>query len=129
MKDKFIDSQKKYWRLLRDKEGLPTTLFHGLSGSRRLPLDEWLDAEIKTVTDGGKKKAKKYKSGFHVLPTLEEIVKFTNRFRRIEDLVIVEVDVQDLWSKEHSPANVWLAARMRIRSKQWEKRLWVKQLT
>jgi len=119
---------KKYWRLLRDKEGLPTTLFHGLNGSRKLPLDTLLCAQVKTVTDGDARRATPYQSGFHVLPSLHETIKFTNRFRKIDDLVIVQVDVAQLHSKAHSPANVFLATKMRIRKKAWEQRLWVKAL-
>jgi hypothetical protein len=121
---------KQYWRLLRDKDGLPTTLFHGVCGSRKLPLDQWIDAEIKTVTDGNRKTATEYVSGFHVM-SYDDIIKFKRRFKKLDDLVIAEVDIdtkQGLWEKEHSPANILLAGRMRIRSQCWGKRLWVKEL-
>lgn len=115
---------KKYWRLLRDKDGVPTTLFHGVGGSRILPLDEWIDAEVKTVHDGSRKTATPYTSGFHIMASFEDLKRFTGRFRKIENLFMVQVDIDgEIWDKEHSPANVFLAERMRIRKKQWERRI------
>jgi len=115
---------RKYWRLLRDRRGMPTTLFHGVGGSRVLPLNRWIDAEIKTVHDGSKDTATPYLSGFHVMESFDDLMKFTNRFRKIEDLYMVLVDVGgEIRDKEHSPSNILLAERMKIRTKQWKERV------
>jgi hypothetical protein len=117
--------KRKYYRMLRDKDGLPTTLFHAVNGSKKVPLDEWIEAIVKEAWDGSKTTAKRYMSGFHVLPTLDDIVKFSGKFRKREDLVIcpVWVDEEDMWDKEHSPADVKLVKKMMISSKQWENRI------
>jgi len=48
---------------IRDRK--PCTLFHGIDGSRTMPLDTWIEADIKQVKDGTSKTS--YESGFHVL--------------------------------------------------------------
>jgi len=110
--------------MLRDRDGLPATLFHGVRGSRLLHLDLWYRAEEKIAWDGDKRKATHYTSGFHVMPTYEDILRFSNRFRNIDDLVICEVDVKGkLRKKKHSPSNILLAPWMRILDDQWANRL------
>ena len=117
---------KTYYRILEDRNGKPATLFHGLNGSRTLPLDEWVEAVVKDVHDGSKQKAKKYRSGFHVIPTKKEADAFFDfSFRKKEDRYVVAVLVDEdagIWDKSHSPSNVWLAKRMKITSRSWDKR-------
>ena len=115
---------KRYFRVFEEKRGMPATLFHGVHGSRKLPLDEWVNAEIKLVKDGTNGKI--YQSGFHVFLDRDETIAFFLRlFRHLEDRVIASVDVDKcagIWSKEHSRGNVFLAARIRIRSREWKNR-------
>jgi len=114
----------RYWRLVRERNGKPTTLFHGVRGSCLLPLDTWTTAEIRTVHDGSRAVATPYKSGFHVMASRDELIRFAGRFRKRDNLFIVQVDVAGLlWDKAHSHANVLLAERMRIRTKYWRERL------
>ena len=109
----------EYWRLLRDKDSSPATLFHGVQGSRILPLDEWVDADVRRVDDGGTP----YQSGFHVVPMYAELLRVASRFRNIDDVVVCLVDVAgDVWEKEHSPYAVLLAERMRVRFSRWAAR-------
>ena len=111
------------YRIFEEKNNLPHTLFHGVNGSRCLPLDEWVDAEVKEVYDGVKTRATKYTAGFHVLPTIELVKKFLSRFKKLDNRVICPVEVEDIWSKEHSHAPVKLARRMRVPKKFWEMRI------
>lgn len=90
------------------------TLFHAVDGSRVLPVGEWLTAKVKPVTDGSKKTAKEYLSGFHVLEDLDECRHFTKKFRAPRDLVIVKCEIEGNRTKDHSPANIILADRMKL---------------
>lgn len=91
------------------------TLFHGVNGSRKLPINKWLTANIKQVTDGNRKTSTEYKSGFHTLLKLDECRDFTRKFRAPRDLVIVECQIKGrIWSKSHSRANVILAEHMKL---------------
>jgi len=105
----------KVYRICERKNGELLTLFHGINGSRKLPKGEWVTAVIKTVRDGSRKRAKAYQSGFHTLADLEETRKFTKRFTANRDLVIVECEIGGkIWKKEHSPANILLAEKIKI---------------
>lgn len=117
-------SMGKMFRLLREKSDQPYTLFHALNGTRKLELDKWLDAEQKTVFDGSR--GKKYRSGFHTMPTLPDLEKLLRLFRRTEDLVVVEIDVDGkTWPKSHSRFNIQLVEKMKISSNAWRKRIYV----
>lgn len=110
---------KYFYRICEKKNDKLYTLFHALDHedkrSRELPLGEWLEAEVKSVWDGSRKTAKKYISGFHVFEDPDECEAFINRFRKPRELVMVKVEIGDnTWFKEHSPANVILADKMKI---------------
>jgi len=110
----------KYYKIFDEKDGQPRTLFHGIEGSKTLPLDTWIDAVVKDVSDGGTV----YKSGFHVLPNRPETEEYATRFK--EKKAVAEVDVDEgagTWPKAHSPSNIILVKRIRIRSAQWKKRV------
>jgi len=114
------------YRLFEEKNGVPCTLFHGVNKSRKLPLDTWVDAEIKNVHDGSRDRATEYVSGFHVLPSFESVIKFLNRFKVLDNRVICAVDVDidaGIWDKEHSLSDVKLVKRMKITSEYWDKRV------
>lgn len=111
----------KCYKILDEKDGLPLTLFHGVGGSRTLPLDCWIDASVKAVRDGA---GTTYQSGFHALPTLNEAIQYMAKFKNPR--VICEVDIDEtagVWPKMHSPSGVILAKRMRISSSQWSQRV------
>ena len=64
------------------------------------------------VSDGTSKT--KYLSGFHVLKTKEETIKYLSRFtQRIDKLVIAKVYARKLRPKAHSPHPVFLAKHIK----------------
>ncbi len=110
----------RYFKIFDEKDGQPRTLFHGVGGSRTLPLDTWIEAVVKDVSDGGTV----YKSGFHVLADLDETLAYATRFKQVK--IVAEVDVDEeagTWPKSHSPSNIILAKKIRIRKSQWRKRM------
>lgn len=118
MKNKF------FYRIFDDIKGQPATLFHGVDGSRKLPMDTWIEAEIKPVTDGSGVTV--YQSGFHVLPRLEDVIEFLKKFTYLENRVISKVEIDSeagIWPKLHSKSPIVLAKRMRIRKTHWNKRI------
>ena len=102
------------YRICERKGDKLLTLFHGLNGSRVLPIGIWLIAILKLVRDGSKKTAKEYLSGFHILKSLDECRDFAKKFRASRDLVIVSCEVKNLRKKEHSPYNVFLADEIKL---------------
>ena len=108
------------YRICDEKNGLPMTLFHGIRGSRKIPLDRWIEADVKTVNED---KGTPYKSGFHVLRDKEAAKRvLLETFKQLRGRFIVRVEVRDTWPKKHSRHGVILARRMRIRSMDWAKR-------
>ena len=105
----------KVYRICERKGDKVQTLFHGVNGSRTIPMNEWLTASVKIVTDGTRDKSTKYMSGFHVFKTKEDCRKFIGRFRKERDLVMVECEVRgNMWKKAHSPAPVLLVEQMKV---------------
>ena len=100
------------------------TLFHGLPDgagrrSRKLPVDTWLEAEQRWVTDGSGTAT--YRSGFNVLLDLKAMKAYVGRFTKDRDLRIIKIKINpDLRVKEHSKADVYLADWMLI-PKDWRK--------
>lgn len=112
---------KTMYRLLRCKDGQPHTLFHGLNGSRRLPLDSILVADEKLVTNPGKALVShQFLSGFHVIEGREDCEKYMERFKDHSDLVMCAVDVGNTRPKPRATSPVLLAKRIRINTKDWE---------
>jgi hypothetical protein len=111
------------YRIFDDQDGSPATLFHGVDGSRKLPLDTWLQADVKPVTDGSCSTV--YQSGFHVLPTRDDVVEHLGRFKHLRHRVIVRVEVDEaagIWPKSHSRSPVLLVKRMRVKRRDWDRR-------
>jgi hypothetical protein len=105
---------KTMYRIVEKTDKGYKTLFHGIKGSRILPVGKWLRSEQKMVRDGSK--GKYYKAGFHLIEDLEECRKFMKmRFSAPRELVIVECRVKGkCWPKEHSPHNIMLYEYMKI---------------
>ena len=106
-----------YWYKIVDKDrhGNFKMLFHGIKGSRIIPIDEWIKSEQKTVRDGSV--GTQYTSGWHIMMNRDEAVEYMARFTSNSSLerVIVEVDVRGkIWAKEHSPSNVHLCEEIMI---------------
>jgi len=96
----------------------PATLFHGWWGSRTLPLDMELEAQVRPVTNPGKKSTGRvFMSGWHVVPERRDVHGYLRRFKRPQDLVVCKVYVSDV--REKPGSKVLLADKMVIYSKDW----------
>jgi len=109
------------FRIFEEVNGQPATLFHGVKGSRKLPLNIWIKSETKMVKEGTN--GTLYKSGFHVLSSKEDVVKFAKVFKNRKNRFIVKVDALNLRRKKNSKSPIFLAKKMRIDQKDWEKRI------
>jgi hypothetical protein len=98
----------------------PKTLFHGVNGSRRLPVGKWINAEQKMVTDGSG--TTRYLSGFHAYETLDDIRNWLRGAKNIAERVVVRVHVRKCRSKDHAVRKTILADQMLITVKDWDAR-------
>jgi len=106
---------KMYWYKIVDKDrhGNFKTLFHGIDGSKIIPVGEWVRSEQKMVRDGSV--GTKYFSGWHIMMNLGEAQEYLSKFTANLERVLVEIDVKgEIWSKEHSPSNVHLCEYIKI---------------
>lgn len=97
----------------------PRFLFHGVGGSKILPLDCWVDAEVKWAREGSNPH---YWTAFHCYPSIESVVAWRHRTRRAAGRVVVEVTVRDI-TKKPTRGEAFLARRMRLSSAQWADRI------
>ncbi len=82
------------------------TLFHGVNGSRVLPIGTWIKADRKWAGEGGTK----YWTGFHVLLSKAKAKKYFKKFTdEKKTRVIVKCHAQNLRPKESSKGLVFLA--------------------
>jgi hypothetical protein len=110
-----------HYRICDEKSGLPHTLFHGIRGSRKIPLGRWVKARVATVHDGDR--GRPYKSGFHVLKDRKTAKRvLLDTFKKLKGRVVVKVNVADVWPKRHSKHGVVLARWMRLSKDAWKKR-------
>lgn len=114
------------YRICDEKDGKPMTLFHGVNGSRKIPLDEWIEASVKLVHDGsdkGWRMRRRYRSGFHSLKDKKAARRVLREtFKNLENRVIVRVRVKNTWSKEHSRHDVVLSRFLKITKEDWWRR-------
>lgn len=102
------------WKIIlaHPDEGLKT-LFHGCRGSRNLKTNEWIQAEIKDVRDGSG--GTWYKSGWSVFLDAKEAQDyFINQFESHKPREIIECLVSNIWKKEHSQGEMYLAEWLKI---------------
>lgn len=104
----------KVYRICERRGGKLLTLFHSNDGSRVLPLNVWLNANVKPVRDGSRETAKEYSSGFHVFKDIDTCRSFIKRFKAPRELVLIECEVIDLRKKEHSPFHIFLAEKIKL---------------
>lgn len=102
------------YKICRLRNGAPAALFHATAaGTRDFPPGEWLTATDKTVRDGSGDGW--YRSGFHTFPTYPNCVQYLKRFKRREDLCIVEVEIGgEVWRKPRTRSSVQLSTRMKV---------------
>ena len=104
---------KTTYRLVeQDKHGNLKTLFHGIDGSRILPIGKWIRANTKMVSEGVN--GKKYLSGFHSLGTRDECLKYSKKFKNKQHRYVVPIKIKNIRMKEHSPSKVYLSEYMMI---------------
>lgn len=104
---------KEYYKIMDEKNGVLHTLFHGIDGSKAVPLNQWLKAEKKMSIDGSG--GTEYLTGWHIIPSYDECVEYLNNFKNRENKVIAVCSARgDLRQKEHSRSNVLLADEIMI---------------
>jgi hypothetical protein len=99
---------RKAFRL--DASGRLRFLFHAHAGSSIVPLDVWITAKARWVTDG--QRQKKYRSGFHFIRDERHIERF-NRLTKSK-YVFLPVQVRDIRPKPRTTVGSWLAREVRI---------------
>ena len=96
-----------FYKIMDYEQGCCRTLYHGLNGSKTVPMFEWLQAKMKIVSDGTR--GTKYLSGWHVFTNEDECKQYLKLFTNVENKVIARCKVKGLmWDKEHSRSNVKL---------------------
>ena len=105
-----------YWYKIVDKDSNDNfkMLFHGIGGTRIIPVNTWIRSEQKTVRDGST--GTQYLSGWHIMMNLDEAQEYLSKFTdKKSNRVIVEIDVAgQIWAKEHSSSNVHLCEYVKI---------------
>lgn len=97
-----------YYKIMDYEQGQLKTLFHGLNGSRTVPMFKWLQADVKEVFDGST--GTRYMSGWHVFDSHDECKEYLKLFTKVKNKVIARCKVKGkMWPKSHSRSNVQLA--------------------
>jgi len=99
----------------------PKTLFHGVKGSRKLPLDEVIHAAQKRVRDGSGQKY--YLSGFYAYPTIADAVHWIRGAKHLDKRAVVQVFIDDIAWKPNAVRTTYLAQQLLIPMRCWEYRI------
>lgn len=104
-----------FYRICAVRNGKYYTLFHGNQGSRELPIDVWLKAEKKVVTDGNPLHSMPYVSGFHIMTSKEAALQYLGRkFKNFAEKAVVACIARGIRKKQHSRNEVFLADYMKL---------------
>lgn len=104
-------NNKIFYKIVEPRGNDYLTLFHGIGGSRVLPKNQWVYAEIKeNVADG---KGSTYTSGLHIIDGYENALNYLKRFRNT-NRCIVECYAEGLKHKQKSKDYVYLADKIMI---------------
>ncbi len=114
----------RMWKVFEEHGGRPRFLYHGLRGTRDVPLDRWLKAERKWVSEGSNPY---YWSAFHVFLSQADVAKWKRKAPKVKGRVCVEVDTGPVRHKPTAGLS-HLACRMRVRRRAWERRIAVSDL-
>jgi hypothetical protein len=95
-----------------DRDNSWRTLFHGVDGDRNIPCDKWVDSCCSWVRDGSG--GTYYTSGWHVLPSYQDALKYMQNFKTHDDKVIVECEVKNYRKKTHARSPVFLADSIKL---------------
>jgi hypothetical protein len=109
------------YKIFDEGDDGPKTLFHGLDGSRSLPVGKWLNAEIKLVTDGSRQSP--YTSGFHAYYTLDDVYNWLRAAKNLDGRVVVKVAVCGCRDKPQAVRPTILAKRLMVARENWEDRI------
>ena len=103
---------KTYYKIIDIlDDGVPYFLYHGVNGTKRIPMRKWLTATVKPVTDGSG--GTEYTSGFHVFKSFEDATEYLKYFKRPYKR-IAKVQCMKLRKKKHSRTDVFLADRIKF---------------
>lgn len=108
------------YKVFNIKQGHPYFLYHGLNGSRRVTIGNWIKAERKLVKDGSA--SIKYWSGFHLFASIRDVQNWLKLVTHIDSRCVVQVDIKDIKPKTCNRNGVILAQQIRIRNTEWTKR-------
>lgn len=109
----------KGFRLVRLENGQMKTIVHGVGGSRTLPFNEWMEAEVKWTHNPGSKDQPHFWCGFHVFTNMQTALYYRSRFTY--QPAVVEVEYDDWWYKPTNP-NVILCRYLKITAVKHEPR-------
>lgn len=82
-----------------------------MNGRRLMPKNIWIKA-IKRI--GSEGVGRKYRTGFHVLESLDDCQKYSSKFKIKNRRRIISLYCKDLKKKKHSPSPVMLAGEIYI---------------
>jgi hypothetical protein len=107
------------YKIFENKEGSPFFIFHGLNGSRSIPLDTKLTAKERIVRDGN---GRAYLSGFHVVMNTENLDKTKNLFRITANRVTAKVKCIDVREKPNAKAGICICREFILTKYAWKNR-------
>ena len=104
---------KTYYKIIEEKDEELYFLHHGINGSKKIQLNEWIEADIKEkVRDGSG--GKRYTSGIHIIDGFDNVITYASKFKKDRKYVIVRCHAEEVRMKEHSKDYVYLANRIKI---------------
>ena len=100
------------YKIVEYKDGQIKALFHGTQGSRTFPINQWIKADQKFVTDGSH--GKEYLSGFHFLKSKQEAEEFfSKKFKIKKNRRVVACEVRGNIRLKPT-GTCWLADEIRL---------------
>ena len=105
---------KVYYKIVEERTiGTFCFLHHGINGSKKIPLNKWISADIKeNIRDGSGNR--RYTSGIHIIDGMENVINYRNRFKSSKNYTIVKCYARGLRKKEHSKNYVLLANSIKV---------------
>ena len=107
------------WKVFVESGGAPTFLFHGVGGTKNVPLDRWMQAEVKWAKEGSNPY---YWTAFHCYPSLDVISRWCRSVRRFDRRYVVEIEVRKT-RKKPTNGHAILADGMLLSSEGWANRI------
>jgi len=89
-------------------------LYHGLGGSRHVPVGTWMVAKAGILRDGV---GQRYRSGFHFVRSLDDARAFDRLTKG--KYVFFRVQAYGIRPKPGSRTGIWLAKKMRVIPHSW----------